>query len=199
VQALGWLSDGVALLKHDGQIAYANEAFEAITRRGDGIRVVRGAIEFTAAPARTRFAAALAAAGGVAKGMPHAPGPVDFFAPRVHDLPAYVVSLRPLVGDRRTTRDARDAMMILFVRDPLNPDSGTPHLLRSVFGLTEAEASLALALQAGMSVGEHARERGITLNTVYTHLRRIKEKTGCARLPQLIQKLNDIRMPARER
>jgi DNA-binding CsgD family transcriptional regulator len=37
----------------------------------------------------------------------------------------------------------------------------------------------------------------LSLNTVYWHLRRIKEKTGCSRLPQLISKLNELRGPVR--
>lgn len=190
-QALGWLSDGVALLKRDGHVAYANAAFEAIAQRSDGVRVVRGQIEFADAGSRARFATAL---GGLTGGSVQAAGPSDFFAPRAHDAPPYVVSLRPVAASRR---DAGDAVAILFVRDPLGPVAGALQLLRDVFGLTEAEASLAVALHSGDSVSGYAHERGLSLNTVYTHLRRTKEKTGCNRLPQLIQKLNDLRMPAR--
>jgi DNA-binding CsgD family transcriptional regulator len=191
-QALEWLSDGVALLKRDGQITYANMAFEAIAQRSDGLRVARGAIEFATAEPRARFAAAL---GSIAGGKVQLASQSDFFAPRSRGAPPYVVSLRPIAASRH---DARDAVAIVFVRDPLGPVAGALRLLRELFGLTEAEASLALALQAGDSPGDYARERGLSRNTVYTHLRRIKEKTGCNRLPQLIQKLNDLRMPARE-
>jgi DNA-binding CsgD family transcriptional regulator len=37
----------------------------------------------------------------------------------------------------------------------------------------------------------------LSLNTVYTHLRRIKEKTICHRMPELIRKLNDLHIPLR--
>jgi DNA-binding CsgD family transcriptional regulator len=63
--------------------------------------------------------------------------------------------------------------------------------------LTEAEARLAQALQQGMSVTDYARERALSPNTAYTHLRRIKEKTGCKRMPELIRWLNDLRLPLR--
>jgi DNA-binding CsgD family transcriptional regulator len=35
------------------------------------------------------------------------------------------------------------------------------------------------------------------LNTVYTHLRRLREKTGSNHLPELIHKLNELRLPLR--
>ena len=55
---------------------------------------------------------------------------------------------------------------------------------------------MAAALCAGVSPDDYARERRLSRNTVYTHLRRIKEKTGCTRLPELIRKLNDARTSA---
>ena len=62
---------------------------------------------------------------------------------------------------------------------------------------TEAEASLAEALCAGVTPGDYALTRSVSLNTVYTHLRRIKDKTRCRRMPELIRKLNDTVAPAR--
>jgi DNA-binding CsgD family transcriptional regulator len=87
----------------------------------------------------------------------------------------------------------RSAVAIVFVRNP--PDQGNDdlHLLREVFGLTNAEAGLALALRQGISLGDYARSNGVSQNTVYTHLRRVREKTGCHRLPELIGKLNEVR------
>ena len=65
------------------------------------------------------------------------------------------------------------------------------------FGLTPTEAGLARAIQSGISFDRYARERAVSLNTVYTHLRRLKEKTGCKRLSELIRKLNDLQAPLR--
>lgn len=192
-QALGWLTDGVALLRRDGRICYANDAFHAIACRGDGMRVVRGTIEFADAVARASFAATLGAMGRAAEGDAKGAGH-DFFAPRTADAHPYVVSMRPVPASRQETGDA---IAIVFVCDPHGGRANQGGLLGEAFGLTEAEASLAQALQAGATLEDHARARGISLNTVYTHLRRIKEKTGCSRLSQLIQKLNDLRIPAR--
>jgi DNA-binding CsgD family transcriptional regulator len=70
-------------------------------------------------------------------------------------------------------------------------------MLRDRFGLSEAEAALARALQAGVTPGNYAQVRAVSLNTVYTHLRRIKEKTACHRIPERIRKLNDLHVPLR--
>jgi DNA-binding CsgD family transcriptional regulator len=52
-------------------------------------------------------------------------------------------------------------------------------------------------VQSGMSPGDYAREHAVSVNTVYTHLRRIKEKTGCHRMAELIRRLNDLQVPLR--
>jgi DNA-binding CsgD family transcriptional regulator len=85
----------------------------------------------------------------------------------------------------------------LFVRDPLQRHRRPAQIFREALGLTEAEANLALALQEGMTVTDYARSRAVSANTAYTHLRRIKEKTGCKHMPELIRWLNDLRVPLR--
>ena len=39
------------------------------------------------------------------------------------------------------------------------------------------------------TTGAYALERGVSLNTVYSHLKRIREKTGCKSVSELIHKL----------
>jgi len=79
----------------------------------------------------------------------------------------------------------------------MSRNAATIRMLRDIFGLTDAEASLAQALQAGTPLGEYADTRAVSLNTVYTHLRRIKEKTGCNRMAELIRRLNNLQVPLR--
>ena len=71
-------------------------------------------------------------------------------------------------------------------------------MLRATFGLTDAEADLARALQTGTSPAKYARDRAISTNTVYTHLRRIKDKTGTRRITELIHALNGARLSLRD-
>jgi DNA-binding CsgD family transcriptional regulator len=61
-----------------------------------------------------------------------------------------------------------------------------------MFRLTVAEAKVATALCAGLSPDDYARENELSSNTVYTHIRHLKEKTGSGRMAELIRKLNDV-------
>ncbi len=194
-RVLDWLADGVALIKTDGSIAYANDSFQAIVRTGDGLRIKKNSIEFASATARGRFDAAMTGVIALSNGTADAGG-ADFAVARPSGAAPYVLSVRPLKASRHE-RASQGAVAIVFVRNP--PDHGIEdlQLLREVFGFTNAEASLALALRQGASPAEYARTHAISQNTVYTHLRRIREKTGCHRLHELIGKLNDVKMPLR--
>ena len=48
-----------------------------------------------------------------------------------------------------------------------------------------------------MPLEVYARAHDVTMNTVYTQLRRIREKTGCHSVAELIHKMEDLRPPLR--
>jgi len=196
-RALDWLSDGVVLVRADGSIAYANAAFHAAVRENDGIRSRPNGIEFAGAETRARFAAALAAVHRLRSGDVDHHAIADFSAPRRSGAPAYLVAVRPLPDNVRRDRCETDAIAIVFIRDPLARNVAAVRVLRETFGLTESESSLAQALQSGVPLGDYARASAISLNTAYTHLRRLREKTGCRRMTELIRKLNDLQVPLR--
>ncbi|HXZ46566.1 MAG TPA: helix-turn-helix transcriptional regulator [Pseudolabrys sp.] len=194
--ALRWLADGAALLRADGSIVYANDTLQAFAKRGDGFRITDRNIEFLAPEARRRFDTTLAAVTRPRESSPDA-RPADFPVPRNYGVPAYIVSMRPLAyGEIRTTWDA-DAAVILLVRDPLYRNVATSQILRDLFGLTNAEAQLAEALCTGTTTAAYANARHLSLNTVYSHLKRIREKTGCKSLPELIRKFGELNVPLR--
>lgn len=192
--ALDWLKDGVAVLGRDGAVLYANEAMQEIFRRKDGIALKKGAFSFQSPDARNRFAAALNATIGL---RANEAKPADFPVARAASSPPYLVSLRPLAsGEFHAAQKGRGAVLA-FVRDPARRDAAAIGFLVEVFGLTPAEAGLARAIQAGISLADYSRARAVSLNTIYTHLRRIKEKTGCSRMSELVRKFNDLQMPLR--
>ncbi len=65
-------------------------------------------------------------------------------------------------------------------------------ILRRLFGLTPAEARLAMLLGHEMSLAEAAGTMGITMLTARSHLKRIFEKAGITRQADLIALLNRI-------
>jgi DNA-binding CsgD family transcriptional regulator len=194
--SLDWLTDGAALLRADGNIIYANDTLCALAQRGDGFRFVERSIEFATPDARRRFDVAL---GTVERlGDPSCDWrPTDFLVPRTDGMPAYIASVRPLVHRKALKTRHAATEIVLFVRDPLSRSAVASQILREMFSLTNAEAQLAQALCTGMTTGAYAIERQLSLNTVYSHLKRIREKTGCKSLPDLIRKFGEMNVPLR--
>jgi DNA-binding CsgD family transcriptional regulator len=194
-RAFDWIADGVAFISAAGAVVYSNEALQAIVRRNDIVRLRKGAIEFLAVEARSRFDKALDAVRRLRAGEQPALTLTDFPVRRAADVPPYLVSVRPLARPSRESQSAARAAAILFIRDPLKRGSAAGQMLREIFGLTEAETGVALALQSGIPLEQYARTNKVSLNTVYTHLRRVREKTGCHSVADLVRKLDEFRIP----
>jgi len=192
------LTDGVALVAHDGTILHANEALQLIFRQGEGLGISRnGALEFSDLIARKKYEKALASACKVRNGEIRIEDNTEFCVPRPSSVPGYVVSLSPLFGNAHKTGEGKHVDAVIFVRDPLRRNGSGIDILRETFGFTEAEAHFAQALQAAIPLADHAKTQGISINTLYTHLRSIKDKTRCRRQSELVRILNAIAMPLR--
>lgn len=55
-------------------------------------------------------------------------------------------------------------------------------------GISRAESRLLASLVDGGSVGSHARDAGISINTARTHMRRLLEKTGASSQLDLLRR-----------
>jgi DNA-binding CsgD family transcriptional regulator len=188
---LNWLADGVLKLSADGSVRYANLAAQKIFRRNDGIAMRRGAVEFLSAQAGAKFAGAMQAVAKLRDADVTAMKDADFVAETRSGAPPFSISIRPASAAKDVSDDI---LALMFIHDPLTRDAATVELLRQAFGLTPAEADVANGLRCGLSADDYARSRKISPNTVYTHIRRIKAKTGCTRMAELIRKLDDIQV-----
>ncbi len=188
---LNWLADGVLKLSADGGVRYANLAAQKIFRRNDGIAMRRGAVEFLSAPAGAKFAGAMQAVAKLRDADVTAMKDADFIAETRSGAPPFSISIRPASAAKDL---GDDILALMFIHDPLTRDAAMVELLRQAFGLTPAEADVANGLRCGLSADSYARSRNISPNTVYTHIRRIKGKVGCARMTELIHKLNDMQV-----
>ncbi len=190
-RTLDWLMDGVVLLASDGSVRYANIAAQKIFRANDGIAIRRGALTIEAGAAAAKLGAAMKAIGRLRDASVETMVQADFMVPRRSEAASYLLSVRPLVGE---TAAAGDTVALLFIHDPLVRKTSGAKLLAQVFGLTTAEADVANALCLGLSPDEYARQNKISANTVYTHIRHLKDKTGSRRMAELIRKLNDVQV-----
>jgi DNA-binding CsgD family transcriptional regulator len=82
--------------------------------------------------------------------------------------------------------EAGQAAALLFVFDPDIAPSVGVDVVRGLFGLSEAEAQLAVALGSGKTLEHAAQERGTSIHTIRTQLKSIFNKTGTKRQSDLV-------------
>jgi PAS domain S-box-containing protein len=190
--ALNLLTDGIALLKRDGAIVYLNEALRRLASAGNEIRIERNAIEFASPDLRSRFAQAM---GAVVRDPDAAWLATDFAVPREDGQPPYTVSVRLLSRGKETGHP--DAAAMLLVHDPAQQSAAVVRMMRELYGLTNAEAQLAQALSTGMTAVAYADSRNVSITTVYTHLRRTREKTGWKSVAELTRRFHELNVSLR--
>jgi DNA-binding CsgD family transcriptional regulator/PAS domain-containing protein len=93
--------------------------------------------------------------------------------------------LRPLPLSDRSGENS--PAVAVFISDPMAPRQAPSEVLTALFGLTPAEARLAVRLVNGFSLEEAAMSLGVSRNTAKSHLSAIFSKTGATRQTQLIQ------------
>jgi DNA-binding CsgD family transcriptional regulator len=75
------------------------------------------------------------------------------------------------------------------------PEAPPVELVQSLFDLTPSEAWVARSLAAGKVVDQIALDKGISPNTVRTHVRKVLEKTGCQRQTEVVALFSGIVPP----
>jgi DNA-binding CsgD family transcriptional regulator/PAS domain-containing protein len=75
---------------------------------------------------------------------------------------------------------------LLFAFDPEIAPSVVVEVVRALFGLSGAEAQLAVALGSGKTLEDAAQERGTSIHTIRTQLKSIFNKTGTKRQSDLV-------------
>jgi len=107
---------------------------------------------------------------------------------RDSEAPAVVDVLPALTGQARPFRP--HALVLLRGR---SADAGErAPILKQLYGLTSAEASVALAVTEGTPLGEIAARRGVAASTVRAQVKTILAKVGVGRQVELVHRLAAI-------
>ncbi|MGE0715703.1 MAG: PAS domain-containing protein [Alphaproteobacteria bacterium] len=173
--ALDQIADCVILTTADGRVVAANRSARRLHRRSVGLTIdARLVAARPAQNARLRALLDRVAASGVpdALRLPVAGG---------GHLQIVVAPLPP------QRCDARPAQLVAIVTDEAGRRSLPVGRLAALFGLTRAEAEVALALAEGERTDRIAAGRGVTLATLRTQIRAILAKTETARLIDLVR------------
>jgi DNA-binding CsgD family transcriptional regulator/PAS domain-containing protein len=169
------------LLDGKGRITLTNAAADGLLRSGDGLTLNRdGSLQLAAAlPSETAaLSRALAQAVAVASGEgTELAGPLRLSRPSGAapllvlpvPLPPPAFALWEMLGQAR---------MLVLIIDPSTALRAPTAAIQAAFGLTPAEARVAVLIGSGRSGPETAAMLGISPSTVKTHLKRCFEKTG---------------------
>jgi DNA-binding CsgD family transcriptional regulator len=184
-EVLNRLPQGVLLVDAAGKVRFANRAAEGMLADGAGLRVAGGVVQ----AARTDETCILRKA--IASSVETAAHGAETAMGRVRlsrgdgrrPLRVLVIPLRPQAPWTRLYQPSA----ILFVNDPERDVAIRSAHLRDEFGLTRAEAALALEILAGQGLQVAAGRLQITLTTARTHLAHIFEKTGTRRQAELVR------------
>ena len=85
-----------------------------------------------------------------------------------------------------------DPRLLIMLLDPVREWSARGSIITSAFGVTQAEARLAIGLMQGKSLRECSTAFGITYNTVRTQLQSLCAKTGVKKQTELILVLSRL-------
>ncbi|MDZ4370369.1 MAG: helix-turn-helix transcriptional regulator [Phenylobacterium sp.] len=177
------LALGVLLADETGRVVFMNDAAERLLAEIGALQAPAGQARLNPTVEKGRLAAAVAAA-CVRAGSSAAVGNTLFLArgEGCSPLATLVAPFRGAVAG--FTMD--DGLALVVVSDPDGRNGPLAERLRERFGLTNAEARLAVALCSGVSVGDYAEKAGISPLTARAHLRALFAKTRCARQAELV-------------
>jgi DNA-binding CsgD family transcriptional regulator len=182
------LSAGVILLDRRARILYANAAARALGSDEGPLRL-RNATVAVQSPSYSQRLSAL-----VRMALLGAPEG-SMSVPRASDgtlLTILVSSVRGRDIGRFADVSMPDAAVLLFIVDPANR-AGIPLVwIMDAYGLTPAEARVALAASSGLTIPEAACQLGVSTNTIKTHLRKVFAKTGTSRQTELARLMASI-------
>jgi DNA-binding CsgD family transcriptional regulator len=186
--ALDKLPFGVVALDERAQVLWANRKADEIFTACDGITVRYGRINFWEYSRQNDFDRSVHEASRVAGHQGLDIGSA-VTATRPSGMRAYQLSISPL--NRRTNEATliKDGACLIFIHDPEQPKTMSAGLIRSLYGLTAAEARFCVALFEKGSLSAASSSLDVSRNTAKTHLASIFEKMGVTSQAQLLQAL----------
>lgn len=184
--ALDLLDFGVVVVDERLRVLWLNSAAEDIVRRGDGLVVHNGVL-------RTHAHDDCRNLGEVVRRAAR-PHPSEQRTSLVSVArPAAAAPLRlcvaPIPRGIQPSLNGPSSYVAVFAIDTARPISPPGHLLKEAFGISGAEARLALALANGETPKEYAAGQNLGLPTVRTQLQSIFAKTDTRRQSELMRTL----------
>jgi DNA-binding CsgD family transcriptional regulator len=178
---------GTVTLDETGAVLKSNPVADEMLREGDGLRIVNGALRADAAVENRELQRLVRQAlSGETGGMPAVVDAISITRKSARGKLGVLVRSLPRTG---WSKGKRRPSVALFIRDAERKSEASREMVRRLFDLTPAEASLALALANGLTLDEAADGLHIRKNTARAHLRAIFSKIGVTRQTTLVRVL----------
>jgi DNA-binding CsgD family transcriptional regulator len=183
---------GVALLDRNAGVLFVNKGLRSMAIDG-ALSLRNQRLSSYSVPHAKRLNdlvhSASRGAPGATMAIPH---PIDG-----RSVAVLVSSVRSRDLDRFASLDIRDAAAMVFVLDPAISTTIPPEWVMDAYGLTLAEARVALHAALGHSVAAVGAQLKISPNTVKTHLRRVFAKIGVHRQAELVSIIASLKLMTR--
>lgn len=202
-QALDRFAAGVALSDAGGAVVWANRAARALLADGDGLSLDRrGVLRASATCAAEPVRRLLGEAAAGTEGALAAPRPSGRAALALHAVPLPAGTGREGAAPGPLPGQAPRPTVLLLLSDPeaAAPDVALRRRLRGVYGLTEAEATVATRAARGVGLPEVAQSLGLSVATARCHAQRVFGKAGVrgqAELARNVERLGLMLAPER--
>jgi DNA-binding CsgD family transcriptional regulator len=170
----------VFTLNMHGRLLNANAAGDAMLRMGDPLKLHGHSLAARSSRDQQALQRALALAGAA------------------NDSTASALLLHRAAGEpleltvAAANKSGADRHIILVATDRARRDPSVPARLRTLYGLTQAEAEVAARLAEGASLESLAEERQAAISTVRTQLKAIATKMGCGRQAELVAMITSL-------
>jgi PAS domain-containing protein/DNA-binding CsgD family transcriptional regulator len=184
--AVDRLPFGVVIADATGRALIVNRAAADMAAANDGLHLRDGRL----ATARTEDTAALTryvAEAVRTAGRRNGQGGGALLVPRPSGCRPFALLIAPLSPGASLVAQHQVPAVLILITDLERRPQVLGRRLVELFGLTPAEACLAVALVAGKRLEDIAQERGVRMPTLRTQTRAILYKTGTARQADLIR------------
>jgi DNA-binding CsgD family transcriptional regulator len=195
MDALDRLPHALALVSQAGRVLFVNRAAEALLGVRDGLTIDGEELRAGTAADTNALRAAIRAGADAAAGMSLDAAPAIRIQ-RPSGRRPYAVLVAPATPAYAMSIGAGAQTVIVAITDPERRPPRRTDVLRAYFGLSRAEADVALAIVDGGRPDAVADRLCLSVATVRTHLRRLFAKTGTARQADLVRALLAILMLA---
>jgi DNA-binding CsgD family transcriptional regulator len=174
---------GIVIVGTKYAVLHLNSAAQRILTSADGLCIRSGSMEATRTSTNAELQGSIA--GACAEPRSGSRRGASFACSRPSGKRAYVVHVLPLT----TGEDPSAARALVMIIDPEQDADPPKVLIRRLFGLTNAEADVALRVLRGDGLKPISADLALSMATVKTHLHHIFDKTDTHRQAELVRLL----------